>query len=82
MTVNASVLHVWINAFADWLLNRLQRDLAGLRRSWQSIQRQLKRQVIFGTVDVIRSWNVAQVRNVAHHIHCVPPKKRGQLGAL
>jgi len=44
--------------------NRLIHELSALRQLWQSSQRQLKRRVIFGTIDVIRSWNIAQVRNV------------------
>ena len=44
--------------------NRLQHELTTLRQLWQKGQRQLKRRVIFGTIDVIRSWNTAQVRSV------------------
>jgi len=43
---------------------RLHRELSALRQLWQNIQRQLKRRVIFGTIDVIRSWNAAQVRTI------------------
>jgi len=46
------------------MFNRLHRELSALRQLWQNIQRQLKRRVIFGTIDVIRSWNAAQVITV------------------
>jgi len=49
----------------DMVCDRLQRELSALRQSWQKIQRQLKRRVIFGTIDVIRSWNSAQVRTIS-----------------
>jgi len=53
----------------ELVCDRLQRELAALRQLWQSSQRQLKRIVIFRTIDVIQSWNVAQVRNIQPSIH-------------
>ena len=38
---------------------RLARDLERLKSLWQERQRQLKHQMIFATISVIKSWDLA-----------------------
>ena len=43
------------------LFFRIHRELDALRRLWLDCQRQLKKRMIFGTIEVIQSWDMAQV---------------------
>jgi hypothetical protein len=52
------------NKDAEDLARSILRDLESLKHLWQDAQRQLKRRMIFATIDVIRSWNLAQFQAI------------------